>query len=98
MQTRLRVISFQSLGNHEFDDGMDGLVPFLDNVTFPILAANLDTSGEPSMDGKVLPSVVITKGGRQIGIVGYVTTETKVSHSLLLLKPFFTECWTVPST
>ena len=75
---------FQSLGNHEFDDGIPGLVPFLDNVTFPCLAANIDDSNEPSIRGKVPPSVVLDRSGRKIGIIGYVTTETAVSIKLLL--------------
>lgn len=26
----------QSLGNHEFDDGVDGLVPFVDAAKYPV--------------------------------------------------------------
>ncbi|KZC05760.1 Protein 5NUC [Dufourea novaeangliae] len=33
-----------SLGNHEFDDGVDGLIPFIQNASFPIVTANLDLS------------------------------------------------------
>ena len=29
------------LGNHEFDDGVEGLVPFIDGANFPVLAANI---------------------------------------------------------
>ena len=70
----------QALGNHEFDDGIDGLVPLLENVTFPILAANIDDSLEPSIQGKYQKSVVVMKGGKMIGIIGYLTTETEVSN------------------
>ena len=41
-------IFFQSPGNHEFDDGVSGYVPFLKNVTFPIICANIDVSNEPT--------------------------------------------------
>ncbi|XP_066268529.1 snake venom 5'-nucleotidase-like [Branchiostoma lanceolatum] len=34
-------------GNHDFDNGVAGLVLFLRNVSFPVLACNIDTSGEP---------------------------------------------------
>ena len=30
-----------SLGNHDFDDGVEGLVPFLQQVNFPVLSANI---------------------------------------------------------
>ena len=30
------------LGNHDFDDGIEGLVPFAKNISFPLLAANID--------------------------------------------------------
>ena len=33
-----------SLGNHDFDDGIEGLIPFLKGVNFPVLAANMDVS------------------------------------------------------
>lgn len=65
-----------SFGNHEFDDGISGIVPFLENVTFPVLAANIDDSEEPTFQGKYNKSIVLTRGGRKIAIIGYVTTET----------------------
>jgi 2',3'-cyclic-nucleotide 2'-phosphodiesterase (5'-nucleotidase family) len=67
----------QSLGNHEFDLGVSGLVPFMENVTFPIVCSNLDVSNEPRLQGKFSRSTTITVGGRKIGIVGYLTPETK---------------------
>uniref|UniRef100_A0A1Q3FBL0 Apyrase n=1 Tax=Culex tarsalis TaxID=7177 RepID=A0A1Q3FBL0_CULTA len=68
-----------SLGNHEFDLGVNGLVPFLNEVDFPVLAANLDLSKTPSMQStkSLRPSTVFTKGGVKIGIIGYLTPETK---------------------
>lgn len=67
-----------SLGNHEFDDGVGGIVPFLENITFPVLAANIDDSLEPSIQGKYHKSAVFTLSGRSVGVVGYITTETMV--------------------
>jgi 5'-nucleotidase len=29
------------LGNHDFDDGVEGLVPFINGSTFAVLAANI---------------------------------------------------------
>ncbi|XP_042212345.1 snake venom 5'-nucleotidase-like [Homarus americanus] len=67
-----------SFGNHEFDDGISGVVPFLENVTFPVLAANIEDSQEPTIQEKYAKSAVFTRGGRKIGVIGYVTTETMI--------------------
>lgn len=67
-----------SFGNHEFDDGLPGVVPFLENVSFPVLAANLDDTLEPSIQGKYKRSTIVTLSGRRVGIVGYLTVETLI--------------------
>ena len=64
------------MGNHEFDLGVEGLVKFLDNVTFPVLSANIDVTNEARLQGKFAKSWTTTIGGEKIGIVGYITTET----------------------
>ena len=33
-----------TLGNHEFDDGSEGLEPFLKNRTVPMVVSNMDTT------------------------------------------------------
>ncbi len=33
-----------ALGNHEFNNGPEGLLPLLDGVSFPVVAGNLDVS------------------------------------------------------
>ena len=43
-----------------------------------ILAANINTTGEARIDGKIVKSVVVTVGGRLIGIIGFLTWETSV--------------------
>jgi 2',3'-cyclic-nucleotide 2'-phosphodiesterase (5'-nucleotidase family) len=43
-----------TLGNHDFDDGIDGLMPFLNKVNFPVLAANLDASKVPKFAANLL--------------------------------------------
>lgn len=68
-----------SLGNHEFDDGVDGLIPFIQNASFPIVTSNLDLSKQPNLAAtKLLNSTVLTINGRKIGIIGYLTPETKI--------------------
>jgi len=65
-----------TLGNHEFDDGVKGLVPFLKNQTVPFVVSNIDIQHTPELSGLYQPSVVIRVGGRRIGLIGYLTPET----------------------
>ncbi|XP_034477843.1 protein 5NUC-like [Drosophila innubila] len=68
-----------SLGTHEFDDNIDGLLPFLNKVNFPIVSCNLDLSKVPQLESakRLMPSTIITKLEKQIGIIGYLTPETR---------------------
>jgi 5'-nucleotidase len=72
----------QTLGNHEFDDKIAGVVPFLENMNAPFVVANIDDSEEPSIQGKYNKSIVIERGGRKIGILGYVLHTFYVSIAL----------------
>lgn len=67
------------MGNHEFDDGVDGLIPFIENVTFPIVTSNLDLSKQPNLRAtKLKNSTVLEVNDRKIGVIGYLTPETKI--------------------
>ena len=71
----------QGLGNHEFDDGVSGLAPFLKSASFPVIASNLDLTAEPSLrDHTTLIKAMSLKIGNntRIGIVGYLTPETRL--------------------
>ena len=66
-----------TLGNHEFDNGIEDLSRRLKTVGCPIVCANYDFS--PFELGQyVRPYVVLRKAGRQIGIIGMLTDITKV--------------------
>jgi len=65
-----------TVGNHEFDDGEDALVPFLEEVTFPVLSANVHPNAQSKVGDKIKPSLVLEVGGEKIGIVGAVTNDT----------------------
>ncbi|XP_017836103.1 protein 5NUC-like [Drosophila busckii] len=67
-----------SLGNHEFDESVQGLIPFLNAVNFPVLACNLDLSLEPELAATHLSnSTILQVNGAKIGIIGYLTPKTK---------------------
>lgn len=71
-------VQAMTLGNHEFDNGIEILAQFIGNCSFPVLACNLDTSREPRLTGLVQPYTVIElpKSGVKVGVVGLVTTTT----------------------
>ena len=58
-----------TLGNHEFDNGLDTLAAVLETAQFPIVCANYDFAGT-AMEGKAKPYVIVHKGGLKIGITG----------------------------
>lgn len=69
---------FQSLGNHEFDSGISGLIPFLNKVKFPVVAANLDLSTVPQLKNanNLYNSTVLEVNNVKIGVIGYITPDT----------------------
>ena len=58
-----------TLGNHEFDNGVDALAAALKFATFDIVSSNYDVKGTP-LEGTVKPYVVKTVGGIRIGLFG----------------------------
>lgn len=70
-----------AVGNHEFDDGPEVLARFIEKADFPVLAANLDVSKEPSLKDKIKPYTVLTVGGHKIGVIGAVTPDLPLISS-----------------
>ncbi|WP_373057467.1 bifunctional UDP-sugar hydrolase/5'-nucleotidase [Zunongwangia sp. H14] len=58
-----------TIGNHDFDNGIDGLYAQLPNADFDFICSNYDFSNTV-MDGHTLPHKVFTKDGVKIGIFG----------------------------
>src|SRR5688572_4701050 len=52
-----------TMGNHEFNGGNVGLLNFLEALDFPILAANIDFSASPILQGRILPYTIIELNG-----------------------------------
>ncbi|CAH2052260.1 unnamed protein product, partial [Iphiclides podalirius] len=70
-----------AVGNHEFDDGPEGLAPYFAALKAPVVAANMDVSKEPSLQGLFKRHVIVKRKGRKIGIIGLITTDTKTLSS-----------------
>jgi 5'-nucleotidase len=64
-----------AVGNHEFDKGPAALAEFAKGAAFPILAANLDVTKEPLLQGRIALSATVRVGAETIGVVGAVTDE-----------------------
>lgn len=58
-----------TLGNHDFDGGLDGLERQLVHANFPIISSNYDFS-DTIMNGKSIPYKIFKKDGIKIGVFG----------------------------
>lgn len=58
-----------TIGNHEFDFGLDNMARIFRKAKFPIVCANYDFTGTP-VEGLVKPYVIIKRKGIKIGIFG----------------------------
>lgn len=58
-----------TLGNHDFDNGIEGLVKQLPHASFPFLNVNYDFR-DTELEGKIKSYQIIKKGKLKIGIFG----------------------------
>jgi 5'-nucleotidase len=58
-----------TIGNHEFDFGINNMVRIFKEVSFPIVCANYDFSGT-ALDSIVKPYVIIERDNLKIGVFG----------------------------
>ncbi len=58
-----------TIGNHDFDNGLDGLVKQLPMANFPFITCNYDFSDTP-MEDKTIPHKIFIKEGIKIGVFG----------------------------
>jgi len=59
-----------TLGNHDFDNGVDGLVAAMKFATFPFVSANYDMRGATALESKVKPYITRELAGVRVGIFG----------------------------
>ncbi len=58
-----------TMGNHDFDGGLDNFAKQLDHANFKVLVCNYDCTNT-ALENKVKPYTIIKKGGYKIGILG----------------------------
>lgn len=66
-----------TLGNHEFDNGIEELGRRLAKIQCPVVVANYDLSTFEA-GKKISPYAIVEKAGMKIGIVGLLTDITRV--------------------
>lgn len=58
-----------TLGNHEFDYGLDTMKMIIESLNFPIINCNYDFTNTP-LKGLIKPYTILKKDGIKIGIIG----------------------------
>lgn len=58
-----------TIGNHDFDNGVEGLASQLKNANFPLICSNYNFADTP-LAGKTIPYKVFVKQGVRIGVFG----------------------------
>ncbi len=61
-----------TLGNHDFDNGVEGLAAAMSEAKFPFLNCNLDTKGAPALAAHLRPWIVKAFPGIKVGITGCI--------------------------
>lgn len=70
-----------TLGNHEFDNGMDTLAAVIQNLSIPLISSNYDVSNSVIRDF-VKPWIILKKAGLKIGIMALnVNPESLILES-----------------
>ena len=58
-----------TMGNHDFDAGLDNFATQLQHATFSVIVSNYDFTST-AMEGKSIPYKIIKKGNIKVGILG----------------------------
>ncbi|UXI59794.1 NAD nucleotidase, partial [Treponema pallidum] len=72
---------FFTLGNHEFDNGNEGLKEFLHYLEVPVLSANVVPNAASTLHGLWKPSAIVERAGERIGVIGLDTVKKTVESS-----------------
>lgn len=70
-----------AVGNHEFDDGPQALADFIDLVNFPVISGNTSTYSSDLLKNRIERYKILTIGGKKIGVVSVLATDTAETSS-----------------
>jgi len=74
-------IDAMTLGNHEFDWGVDTIAQEAETAEFPFLGINILNKDDGNIIDVSQPSTIIEKGGLKIGVVGSIYSRISSSIS-----------------
>ncbi|MEP1767590.1 MAG: 5'-nucleotidase C-terminal domain-containing protein [Sulfitobacter sp.] len=77
------IVGFDAMavGNHEFDDGDQGLRDLTDRVSFPVISGNIDVSKSNILAGQVDDHTILEVGGQKIAIISALAVDTVETSS-----------------
>ena len=70
-----------AIGNHEFDDGPEELLAFIDAIDFPILSGNTIAAEDSIVHGKFEGYEIFDFDGEKVGVVSVLATDTDETSS-----------------
>jgi len=65
-----------TLGNHDFDDGVQNAIELSEQADFPVICANFVDSATGEIPYPVIPYEIIDYEGVKVAFIGLVTTDT----------------------
>jgi 5'-nucleotidase len=74
-------IDAMGLGNHEFDEGSESLLRFINGVNFPVLSGNVNAASTSPLFGHLTPYSIFEFQGKQVGVISAVTSATPLLSS-----------------
>ena len=75
-----------TLGNHDFDNGVEGLYKQLPHAKFDFVSANYDLKNNP-LDTHVKPYKILVKDGSKLGFLVWASSWKDWSTRRILRKP-----------
>lgn len=70
-----------AIGNHEFDDGPEELVKFIDALKFPMISGNTLAGLDSPVTGKFKPYIVKEFGADKVAVISVLATDTDETSS-----------------
>lgn len=67
-----------TLGNHDFDDGLNEIEKMMTSLQAPMVVANAVFPETTPLVNQIKKSVVIERNGRKIGVIGALTKDVKI--------------------
>lgn len=70
-----------AIGNHEFDDGPEELLKFINALKFPIISGNTKAATDSILADKYKGYVIKDLGGQKVAVVSVLATDTNETSS-----------------